>query len=78
MALGQARPPGRTELPALYVGYTTLLLGTSMSAVAIAFAVWQSGGSATSLGVVFAVNIIPMIAFMLGGGVIADRLGRAA
>ena len=59
-----------------YVGYTTSLLGTSMSAVAIAFAVLQSGGTASSLGVVFAANIAAMIAFMLGGGVIADRLGR--
>jgi MFS family permease len=47
-----------------------------MSAVAIAFAVLQSGGSATSLGVVFTANIVPMIAFMLGGGVLADRLGQ--
>ena len=47
-----------------------------MSAVAIAFAVLASGGTATSLGVVFTANIVPMIAFMLGGGVIADRLGR--
>ena len=59
-----------------YVGYTASLLGTAMSAVAIAFAVLDSGGTATSLGVVFAANIVPMIAFMLGGGVIADRLGR--
>jgi hypothetical protein len=59
-----------------YAGYATSLLGTSMSAVAIAFAVLQSGGSATSLGVVFTANIVPMIVFMLGGGVLADRLGR--
>ena len=59
-----------------YVGYATSMLGTSMSAVAIAFAVLASGGTATSLGVVFAANIIPMVAFMLGGGVLADRLGR--
>jgi hypothetical protein len=52
------------------------MLGTSMSAVAIAFAVLASGGTATSLGVVFAANIVPMVAFMLGGGVLADRLGR--
>ena len=39
----------------------------------------QLVGSALSgpdLGVVFAANIVPMIAFMLGGGAIADRLGR--
>jgi MFS family permease len=59
-----------------FIGYATSLLGTAMSSVAIAFAVLQSGGSATGLGIVFAANIVPMVAFMLGGGVIADRLGR--
>jgi len=59
-----------------YAGYGTSTLGTSMSSVAIAFAVLASGGTATSLGVVFAANIVPMVAFMLGGGVLADRLGR--
>jgi MFS family permease len=59
-----------------YVGYTTSLLGTAMSATAIAFAVLDSGGSPTALGVVFTANIVPMVAFMLGGGVLADRLGR--
>jgi MFS family permease len=59
-----------------YVGYTASLLGTAMSAVAVAFGVLESGGTATDLGIVFAANIVPMIAFLLGGGVIADRLGR--
>jgi hypothetical protein len=59
-----------------YIGYTTSLLGTAMSAVAIAFAVLESGGTATGLGIVFTANIVPMVALMLGGGVIADRLGR--
>jgi hypothetical protein len=59
-----------------YVGYATSLLGTAMSAVAIAFAVLENGGTPTELGIVFAANIVPMVAFMLGGGVIADRLGR--
>jgi len=47
-----------------------------MSSVAIAFAVLDSGGTPTTLAVVFTANIVPMIAFMLGGGVLADRLGR--
>lgn len=59
-----------------YVGYTTSLLGTAMAAVAVAFGVLESGGTATGLGIVFAANIVPMIAFLLVGGVIADRLGR--
>ena len=59
-----------------YLGYSASLLGTAMSSVAIAFAVLGNGGTATDLGVVFAANIVPMIAFTLGGGAIADRLGR--
>jgi MFS family permease len=59
-----------------FIGYSCSLLGTAMSSVAIAFAVLGSGGTATELGVVFAANIVPMVALMLGGGVIADRLGR--
>jgi MFS family permease len=61
-----------------YLGYAASLLGTAMSAVAIAFAVLDSGGTPTGLGFVFTANIVPMIAFMLCGGVIADRLGRRA
>jgi hypothetical protein len=67
---------GERNFRRFYVGYATSMLGTSMSAVAIAFAVLAIGGTATSLGVVFAANIVPMVAFMLGGGVLADRLGR--
>ena len=59
-----------------YAGYATSLLGTAMSAVAITFAVLDSGGTPAGLGLVFAANIVPMVAFLLGGGVIADRLGR--
>jgi MFS family permease len=59
-----------------YIGYSASLLGTAMSSVAIAFAVLGDGGTPADLGVVFAANIVPMIAFMLGGGAIADRLGR--
>jgi hypothetical protein len=59
-----------------YVCYSASLLGTAMSSVAIAFAVLGNGGTASDLGVVLAANIVPMIAFMLGGGAIADRLGR--
>ena len=44
-----------------YAGYVTSLLGSSMSAVAIAWAVLDNGGSATDLGVVFAANVVPQV-----------------
>jgi hypothetical protein len=59
-----------------YCGYLTSLLGTSMSGVALAFAVLDDGGNAADLGYVFAAGVVPQVAFMLGGGVVADRLGR--
>jgi MFS family permease len=65
-----------TNFCRFYIGYSTSLLGTSMSSVAIAFALLDSGGTPVDLGIVFTANIVPMIVFMLGGGVLADRLGR--
>lgn len=59
-----------------YVGYTTSVLGSAMSPVALAFAVLDHGGSATDLGFVLAAGVTPQLAFMVIGGVIADRLGR--
>jgi hypothetical protein len=59
-----------------YIGYSASLLGTSMSSVVLAFAVLGNGGTATGLGVVLAASIVAMIVFMLGGGALADRLGR--
>jgi hypothetical protein len=47
-----------------------------MGSVAVAFAVLGTGGTATELSVVFAANIVPQVLFTLGGGVIADRMGR--
>jgi len=59
-----------------YVGYVTSLLGSSMSTVAIAWAVLDNGGSATSLGVVFAANVVSQVLTLPFAGAIADRLGR--
>ena len=59
-----------------YAGYAASLLGSAMSSVAIAFALLGDGGTASGLGVVFTANIIPMIALLLFGGALADRLGR--
>lgn len=59
-----------------YAGYATSLLGSAMSSVALTFAVLSEGGSAADLGYVFAAGVIPQVLFMLGGGVLADRIGR--
>ncbi|MGH9064390.1 MAG: MFS transporter [Acidimicrobiales bacterium] len=59
-----------------YAGYVPSKLGTAMASIALAFAVLDSGGSAADLGYVFAAQIVPQVLLMLGGGVVADRLGR--
>jgi MFS family permease len=59
-----------------YIGYVTSVFGTSMSSVAVIFAVLGSGGGAAELGYVMAARIIAQVVFILGGGVLADRLGR--
>lgn len=50
--------------------------GSMMAPVALAFAVLTVSDSPTALGVVLAANSIPMVLFLLVGGVIADRLPR--
>ncbi|WP_372727015.1 MFS transporter [Nocardioides sp.] len=52
------------------------LVGTTMGTVALAFAVLEVSHSPSALGVVLAAHSIPMLVFLLAGGVIADRFGR--
>ncbi len=50
--------------------------GTTMAPIALAFAVLEIEDSAAALGQVLAARSIPMVLFLLVGGVLADRLGR--
>ncbi len=52
-------------------------LGNMMASVALAFAVLEITDSPTALGQVLAAHTIPMVVFLLWGGVIADRFPRA-
>ena len=51
--------------------------GGVMANIALAFAVLEITDSATALGQVLAAHTIPVVIFLLGGGVIADRFPRA-
>ena len=51
-------------------------LGSMMAGVALAFAVLAITDSATALGQVLAAHTIPLVVFLLFGGVIADRFPR--
>ena len=50
--------------------------GSTMNGIALAFAVLEVSHSPSALGTVLAAHSIPMVAFLLAGGVIADRFGR--
>jgi hypothetical protein len=59
-----------------YTGYVTSLFGSAMSTVAIAWAVLDSGVSATGLGFVFAAGVVPQVLVLPVAGAVADRFGR--
>src|SRR5258708_830202 len=61
-----------------YVSNAVSALGSAMATIAVIFAVLGDGGSAADLGYVFAAAVVPEAVFMLGGGVLADRLGCRA
>jgi len=50
--------------------------GSTMAGIALAFAVLEVSNSPTALGIVLAAESIPLVLFLLAGGVIADRFGR--
>jgi MFS family permease len=60
-----------------YLGRAVSMLGSSMAPVALAFGVLDVTNSAAALGTVLAARSVPMAAFMLLGGVVADRFSRS-
>ncbi len=74
-ALGALR---EREFRLLFTGQAVSLLGDGMVGVALAFAVLDLTGSVSDLGYVFAGRTIPLVVFLLAGGVFADRLPRRA
>ena len=67
-----------TEAPfrTYFVGRTVSSVGSSMVAVALAFAVFAAGGTAGSLGLVLGAATVPKLVLVLLGGVFGDRLER--
>jgi MFS family permease len=75
--LGLSRGPlAERDYRLLLAGRTLSLFGTAMSNVAIAFAILDLTGSKADVGYVLASQQIPKAAFLLLGGVWADRLPR--
>ena len=52
------------------------MFGDRMVAVALAFAVLETGGSTSAVGLVLACASVPMVVCLLAGGVVADRVSR--
>jgi predicted MFS family arabinose efflux permease len=63
------------EFRLLFTGQLISLLGDAFTSIALGFAVLSIGGP-TDLGIVFAAKSIPLVTFLLVGGVFADRLSR--
>ena len=60
----------------LFGGQAISVVGDALFPVALAFAVLELSGSATSLGLVLAAQALPLALFVLVGGVVGDRLSR--
>jgi MFS family permease len=69
-------PLREREFRLLFAGRTVSLLGSAIAPVALAFAVLDLTGSKTDLGLILAARQIPLIVFILVGGIWADRLPR--
>lgn len=74
---GHLSPLGVANFRWFFLGETINSAGSSMSGIALAFAVLAISDSVSALGWVVAAWTVPMVALMLLGGAIADRLPRA-
>lgn len=67
---------GQRDFRRFFAAQSASLLGDGMVGVALAFAVLDLTGSPADLGFVLAARSVPLVAILLIGGVIADRLPR--
>ncbi|WP_380179062.1 MFS transporter [Kalamiella sp. sgz302252] len=79
--MSAAVPPGHafraTPFRNLFLARFLTVLGNSVAPVALAFAVLDIGGTAADLGMVVAARSVFNVAFLLFGGVLADRYSRS-
>ncbi len=57
-------------------GFGATMFGTTMTPVALSFAVLDRGGDAGDVGLVLTAESVPLVLLLLAGGVISDRLPR--
>lgn len=69
-------PLRRRDFAWFFASRTVQLLGSTMGTIALTFAVLDLTDSAAALGQVLAAKTIPLVLFLLYGGVLADRFSR--
>jgi MFS family permease len=67
---------GERSFRLLVVGQGVSSIGDGVAPVALAFGVLQLTGSVRDLGLILAARSLPLIVFVLIGGVWSDRLSR--
>jgi len=70
------RPLASRPYRLMWLGSTTSSIGDAVVQIALVFAILHIGGTASDIGVIAAVSTVARIAFVLAGGVWADRLRR--
>ena len=71
---GKLGPLRERAFRLFFLGQSISLLGDGMAPLALSFAVLDLTGSVSDVGYVFAARVAPLVAFLLVGGVVADRL----
>lgn len=66
------------EFRLFFIAQAVSGLGDRTVPIALAFAVLELGGSPTDVGLVLTARMVPLVATLLIGGVVADRLPRRA
>src|SRR5690348_11348418 len=69
-------PLGDRDFRLLWLGQTTSAFGSALVPIALACAVLDLTGSASTLGLILAVGLVSRVGFLLFGGVLADRMPR--
>ena len=69
---------GERDFRLYFIGRMTSFVGTGMLPVALSFAVLGRGGSVGDVGLVLGAETLPLVLFLLVGGVVADRANRRA
>ena len=60
----------------LWIGQTVSSAGDALVQVALVFAILRTGGTASDIGSIIAIQMVTRVIFILAGGVWADRLHR--